>query len=266
MKKQIRVASDLHLEQFYGKDIASVEAEVLPKDERDADSILVLAGDISSKPDQLGLFLKQIEHRFKHVVYVPGNHEYYRHDMKFWNENVIDYLEDNFVNLSAAIGQVRCSVVDGVRFIYGTFWSDGGETAFDALNVSRGLWDFKIIKYDGHSFSVSDMVKIHEKMKSDVRAFLSVKSDVPTIVVSHHMPSYRLCHPRFGNEINGGFASKSEDLLIGESAPDVWIHGHTHDTIDMMLHDTRIVCNPRGYVSEVNASGHNSYAPKFIEV
>ena len=162
--------------------------------------------------------------------------------------------------------KVRCTEIDGVRFIYGTYWSDGGETGYDRLMVSRGLWDFKIIRNGAHGFSVDDMTKLHAKMRASVEAFLSVESDLPTVVVTHHMPSYRLCHPRFGNEINGGFASNSDALLIGDKAPNVWIHGHTHDTIDMKLHDTRIVCNPRGYVREVNASGHNSFAPKFIEV
>lgn len=261
----LRICSDLHAEQFYGKDVSLLAEELIPTHAQDADSILVLAGDISSKGDQLLQLIGTWRPRFKHIVYVCGNHEWYRHDMKMHGE-LLDAAFSTMDGVSASTTQVRCTVVDGVRFIYGTFWSDGGETAYDAMNVSRGLWDFKIIQFGGEPFSVADMVEIHQKMKSDVASFLSVKSDLPTVVVSHHMPSHRLCHPRFGNEINGGFASHSDSLLIGENAPDVWIHGHTHDTIDMMLHDTRIVCNPRGYAREVNSSGHNSYAAKFIEV
>ena len=27
-----------------------------------------------------------------------------------------------------------------------------------------------------------------------------------------------------------------------------WIHGHTHDACDYMIGDTRVLCNPRGYI------------------
>jgi len=265
MAKYIRVASDLHLEQFYGKDIYAVEVHILPHDPRDEDSILVLAGDISSKPDQLCMFLKCIEPRFQHIVYVPGNHEYYRHDMAVLNNNVSEHLKQHFTKVSAALGEVKCFDIDGIRFICGTYWSDGGETPLDRFNVSRGLWDFEIISNLGEKFTVEDMVDLHKTMKSDVQAFLEMPTDKLKVVVTHHMPSYRLCHPRFGNDINGGFASKSDNLLVGENSPDIWIHGHTHDTIDMALFDTRIVCNPRGYIRETNASAHNSYGAKFIE-
>jgi hypothetical protein len=27
----------------------------------------------------------------------------------------------------------------------------------------------------------------------------------------------------------------------------LWIHGHVHDSVDLVEHGVRIVCNPRGY-------------------
>lgn len=263
--KYLRVASDLHLEQFYGQDLFKVEELTLPRHENDAESILVLAGDISSKPDQLCLFLKLIEERFRHVIYVPGNHEYYHHDMSLWNGHM-ECMTEHFERVTAAHGEVKCVIVDGIRFIMGTLWADGGQTAYDAMNVSKGLWDFRIIQNDGYAFDVSDMVKLHNTMKNDIVRFLGAKSHSPTIVVTHHMPSHRLCHPRFGGEINGGFASNCDAILASDNAPDLWVHGHTHDTIDMQLFNTRIVCNPRGYRGEVNASCHNSYSPMFVDV
>lgn len=264
MAKHIRVVSDLHAEQFYGQDVQTLADLFVPADDRDQDAILVLAGDISSKGDQLLQLLDCWCSRFRQIVFVCGNHEWYRHDIVEHGKLIQE--AGDALGICVSTNKVRCTEVDGVRFIYGTYWSDGGETAHDQLNVSHGLWDFKIISNGGSGFSVADMTKLHAKMRASVEAFLNVDSDLPTVVVTHHMPSYRLCHPRFGNKINGGFASNSDDLLIGDKAPDVWIHGHTHDTIDMKLYDTRIVCNPRGYVSEVNASVHNSFAPKFIEV
>lgn len=263
--KYLRIASDLHLEQFYGQDLRKVEALTLEPHEKDAESILVLAGDISSKPGQLGLFLKLIENRFRHVIYVPGNHEYYRHDMTEWNER-LEQMSKHYERVTAALGKVKCVIVDDVRFIVGTMWSDGGHSEKDNMNVATGLWDFVIIRKDGDMFSVADMKKLHYEMVADIESFLKARDDKMTVVVTHHLPSYSLCHPRFGGSIDGGFASKSDYLLTADFAPDLWIHGHTHDTISRKLHNTQIVCNPRGYLCEVNACEHNSYAPLFVDV
>lgn len=270
--KYIRVSSDLHLEQYYGMDVAALEISVLPKDDRDAESILVLAGDVSSKPDQLVQFIAQVEKRFRYVIYVPGNHEYYRWEMTTWEPTVELMLSSNSDKTSYAIGKVLCQQIEGVRFIFGTLWSDGGSSLHDQAMVGRYLNDFRIIMLNGKRFTVPDMVYLHKKMKSDIEQFLiEDKTNMKNIVVTHHMPSYRLCHPRFGGEANGGFASNCDSILASDHAPDIWIHGHTHDTIDTQLYNTRIVCNPRGYHHEFDkdaAHEFNSYkvTPKFIEL
>ena len=38
--------------------------------------------------------------------------------------------------------------------------------------------------------------------------------------------------------------------LIEDRGPDLWVHGHVHDSLDYEVGDTRIVCNPRGYGTE----------------
>jgi Icc-related predicted phosphoesterase len=30
----------------------------------------------------------------------------------------------------------------------------------------------------------------------------------------------------------------------------LWIHGHTHESMDYTLAGTRVVCNPRGYLPD----------------
>lgn len=270
--KYIRVSSDLHLEQYYGMDVAAVEIDVLPKDERDIASILVLAGDISSKPDQLVQFIAQVEKRFRYVLYVPGNHEYYRNEITTWEPTVERMISDNSDKTSAAIGKIMCLQIDGIRFIFGTLWADGGATLHDQAMVGRYLNDFRIITLNGKKFTVSDMQVIHKQMKGDIERFLQQDtSGLKNIVITHHMPSYRLCHPRFGGDANGGFASNCDAILASDYAPAIWIHGHTHDTIDTQLYNTRIVCNPRGYHHEFRGDAtheFNSYKvePKFIEL
>lgn len=264
--KYLRVSSDLHLEQYYQQSIEKIVDKFIPNDDRDAESVLILAGDISSKPDQLVEFLKFIEQRFLKVIFVPGNHEYYHHNMIQWELDLDASLKQNTVNTLYALGKVESILYENVFFIFGTLWADGGFTLTEKGRVGNALWDFKIIEYKGGAFKVSDMFAIHTGMKKQISDLLKTNLDVKRVVVSHHLPSYQLCHPRFGTEINGGFAGNCDDI-IKEDKPDFWIFGHTHDTYDIMLHESRMISNPSGYHGEFrNQPEFNNYSAKFIEV
>jgi predicted phosphodiesterase len=154
-----------------------------------------------------------------------------------------------------------------IRIAFGTLWADGGHSLEEQAKVGQGLADFYLIQKDGRRFTVQDMMVWHKKQKAALVSFLRQEYDGKTIVITHHMPSYRLCHPRFGNEINGGFAADCDDILASDYAPDIWVHGHTHDQINRQLDRTRVVCNPRGYTreweTEFNKFGAN---PVFIDL
>ncbi len=262
----LRIASDLHLEGYYGQALGRLAGNFLPPDPRDATSILILAGDISSKQEQLLGFLSEIAPRFLHVFYVPGNHEYYRYDYDQWNDKLLKELVLN-ESITFACGGLSELELQGYRILGTTLWGDGGPTPLDQLNTDRGLNDFRLIHRNGNRFSVREMMVVHKQQKLELEASLKKPFDGKTIVVTHHMPSYRLCHPRFGNEINGGFASNCDDILAYDHAPWLWIYGHTHDTVDTQLWKTRLVCNPAGYRSEYSTSWNTFHeTPMFIEL
>lgn len=270
--KYLRVVSDLHLEQYAGSQIEQLVEYTVPTDARDAASILVLAGDISSKPTQLAMFIAEVEKRFRWVVYVPGNHEFYKHDMTKWETETRSLLESATEKTSYALSSVLCQQIDGIRFIFGTLWADGGTTIEERMTVARYLNDYRLITIDGVQFTVDTMQNIFEGQKASIEFMLQHDtSGMPNVVVTHHMPSLRLCHPRFGGSANGGFASNLDSVLASDYAPKLWIHGHTHDTIDTKLFNTRIVCNPRGYHKEFDRDVTHQYNKykvdaKFIEV
>ena len=270
--KYIRVASDLHLEQRFGKRAVFLHQTFLPPDERDTESVLVLAGDISSKPDQLIPFLREVEKHFPKVYYMPGNHEFYGHQMLKWAQDFRNTMasgpkkDPTCLKTEFATLGVSYEELENMRIIFGTLWADGGRSSYEQAMVARGLNDFHVIHTDDKKkFTVPDMILLHKQQKAEIKAHLAKPFDGITVVATHHMPSYRLCHPRFGNEINGGFASDCEDILTGENAPDIWIHGHTHDTGDNIMWNTRIVCNPSGYYFE-NDKRYNNFRPMFIDL
>lgn len=261
MIKHLRIASDLHLEGFTGRNSDTLLIDFIPRDPRDADSLLVLAGDISSIPSQLILFLAACLEKFPKVLFVPGNHEYYKHDFQAWNRIMSDRLFDLGDRLLYATDDVRVSFVDGVRYIYGTLWADGGPTLADQAKVGFYLNDFRLITNGFHpdhgsqlKFTVQDMIAKHRSQKHDIETALRSPFDGRTVVITHHLPSRRLVSARFwpidaSDGANGGFASDC-DTMIAVHEPSLWIHGHTHDTIDTELWKTRIVCHPAGYRGE----------------
>lgn len=261
----IRVASDLHIESQFGRDITKIETYFLPKDERDSESILVLAGDISSSPQQLFEFISLVEKRFSSVIYVPGNHESYHQDIDKWASDV-DVLFANLEKTHWSTLGVESKETGGVFFIFGTLWGDGGGSPLSILQIQHGMMDFRLISKNDSRFTVSDMMELNKKHALAIENLLIETIHERVVVVTHHLPSYSLCHPRFGNSLSGGFASAC-DSLIANGKPNLWIHGHTHDTGDSDLYGTRIVCNPFGYNFENCKPQHNNrYENKFISI
>ena len=267
--KHIRVASDLHLEGFIGRNPETLCIDFLPRDDRDADSILVLAGDISSNGEQLLGFLNECTKRFRKTYYVAGNHEFYKHDYIKHPAELIAAIANRqqmhgaFQGLETALTSVSYEELeeDKLRFIFAPLWADGGPTLADQGQVGFYLNDFRLITNGHHpdhgsvlKFSVQDMMREHKKQKAEIARYLDVPFDGRTVVITHHLPSRRLVSARFwprdgSDGANGGFASDCDNLICTKE-PWLWIHGHTHDTIDTKLWKTRIVCNPAGYRGE----------------
>jgi Icc-related predicted phosphoesterase len=84
-----------------------------------------------------------------------------------------------------------------------------------------------------------------------------------TVVVTHHGPSYLSVAAQFkGDRYNGAYVTELGNEIVDAGGPNVWVHGHTHVSLDYMIGDvTRVVVNPRGYVGhELN----DEFDPKML--
>ena len=234
---KIHILSDLHTE-FTEFDPANADADVV-----------VLAGDI-------GVGLGGIEwaaSKFLEVpvIYVPGNHEYYGHDIRLTAElkgaapGNIHVLDDDTLEL------------DGIRFVGSTLWTDfklhgEGEAWFARQRAKQWMQDFALIRNGERRFTPEDSALLHEASKAWLVGELEKKFDGPTVIVTHHLPASASVAKRYANDpLNPAFASKLEGL-IETHRPELWIHGHTHVPCNYELAETRIVCNPRGYPGEAS--------------
>ena len=250
---KIQLASDLHLEFGHNVHIANMH---------DAD-VLVLAGDIcmanAFKKKERHLhnvgyyhFFQEVSSRFNNVIYVIGNHEHYKNEFN----KTVAYLKDalsEFPNIHILDNEYVD--IDGVRFVGSTLWTDMNKGCPNTENYLRmAMSDFRIITYmdhEGNYYKFSPRTAMREHMVS--RHFIEETvrdSNLPVVVVTHHTPSKRSIHPRYADEyfMNAGYHNDLEDIMCSKIK--LWCHGHTHDSFDYTINDTRVVCNPFGYPNE----------------
>lgn len=239
---RLRIHSDLHFEHLpdFGKSLI----KSLPVD---GDEYLVLAGDIlplarKYEDRTLEALDQLLEKRYKQILFVPGNHEYYRTSI---SEGYVTLLRMEHVYGHEGFRVLRTGEVtniEGKRFIGDTMWFPDNPAN---RKFERHFSDFRLI---------SD-IQIAYKENAGWKKFFRDNCQEGDIVVTHHMPSYQSVATEFiGDNYNRFFLSNmSKD--IADKKPKLWVHGHTHHQFDYMEGTTRIVANPRGYPFEATMAG-----------
>ena len=233
---KLNILSDLHL--GFG---------AMERPENDAD-VVVLAGDVS-RPLEAAVWALRFE---KPVIYVLGNHEFYGSSIDGAAEQLKRLCEGTHVHVL----DDSDVVVDGVRFLGSTLWTDFelfDDTAKKAEAIAQArqlIRDFSRIRTreaESAVFTPEDSAALFRQHSRWLGARLSTPHAGPTVVVTHHAPSPQSIHPRFADSLlNACFVSDARHLLGADRAR-LWIHGHTHDSFDYSVNGTRVVCNPRGY-------------------
>ena len=267
---KIAICSDIHLE------FGPISLENTKKAE-----VLILSGDICVAKDILDLdphetrfddksskihkYFQECCARFKHVIYISGNHEHYNGDFA----ETFTVLRDRFgylVNLH--ILDKESVLINDIMFIGGTLWTDmNKEDGITLMHMKSMMNDFRCVKnsarkrhfhdLNGNSqfqvanFTPDDAVEDHKKMLEYIKIMVEGKHDQKIVVVGHHAPSKLSTHPRYAKEeiMNGGYSSDLSEFILDHPQIKLWTHGHTHENFDYLIGSTRIVCNPRGYIN-----------------
>lgn len=242
---KIHLSSDLHLE---------FEGNPRPTLPQDAD-VIVLAGDIS-----LGLtvhydvarYAKQ--HPNAHILFVPGNHEYYS-DGDFSRRR--DEMRDQIDKIPNAHFMDRDTVsIDGVVFLGATLWSGFDIQSNLPLHAAfkgaqRGLNDFHQILHEFVLLTPEEMAGWYKESKSWLRTELQKHADAKCVVITHFAPTMATQHGTIPvGPLTSYFQANCGDL-IEEFAPPLWLYGHNHWNKDFKIGDTRLVANQGGYPGEV---------------
>jgi Icc-related predicted phosphoesterase len=232
---KIQLCSDLHLDHYrvHRNDKngwPGLMEKVVPQTDAD---VLVVAGDVG-KVGHTSAFLHHVAGRYRHVVYVAGNHEYY------------DTTRGEFWDKLTAPSNVHCLdnasvTLDGVKFVGSSLWFPDTPNARQRRGQINDFWCIERI--EGWIWA--------EFERS--RAFLDTELEPGCVMVTHHLPSVLSVAPRFKDSpLNCYFVGDVSDL-IAKHRPALALHGHTHLPCDYMLGSTRVLCNPLGYPGEERA-------------
>ena len=238
--KHIRLISDLHLE------FSAFSLERMPEDE---ETLLVLAGDVAAYNGGVLFIHLQCRH-FASVLYVLGNHEHYNGNFQLTEREIEAALESyNLSHLVTVAGGATKIEFDGLRILAGTLWTDlNNDNVLTHATVSSYLNDYKVISNGSAKLTTEDTYSEFQKTISQFDTWLKEDYSGKTVIVTHHMPSDKAVAFTFKNDyhMNGGFRSDL-DSFIEKYAPSMWLFGHTHSNCDIMVSQTRLLCNPRGY-------------------
>lgn len=236
---KIHVLADLHLE--FGAYVP-VPVEV---------DVVVLAGDIHIK----GRAIPFIRNLFPNVpvVYVPGNHEYYR--------GALPKIDDE---LRAAAHSTHVHYLEneqwifgGVRFLGCALWTNftifGFDRRADCMDASeRAVNDYALIRVNPKFRRLTPLhtAILHRQSRKWLEERLAEPFPGRTVVVTHHAPSLRSVQSRFRDDpVTAAFAEDMEEFIYSHPI-DLWIHGHTHHCVDYTIGTCRVLSNQRGYADE----------------
>lgn len=232
-----QVVSDLHLESRgrFGNQTDYVLGPIL--DSRDSCENLIIAGDLCTvfKPDVYRDVLTRLCSEYKNVVYVLGNHCYYKSN-RHKTVTVMRAIEDVLDNLY----WLDCEdiTIDGAKIFGDTFWFPRtlkGESMQDDFSDFRFIEGAKDFIYEHHDTAVRG---------------LKSRAGKVDIVVTHHGPSLKSIHPKFYHYDSNMFFCNNYEDLIREVNPKVWVHGHVHSNWSYFVGQTNVVVNPYGYPGE----------------
>jgi DNA repair exonuclease SbcCD nuclease subunit len=215
-------------------------------------------------------FLKRCSNEFPHVVAIGGNHELYNGR---WSAGISHLREEYSRYPNIHFLERDAWTHKDVMFIGGTLWTDMNKSDPVTLHsIHSMLNDYHLILNDEKGYTKLRPAHTVYRHRKTVEFFETMLKDNPgqkTVVVSHHAPCARSISEKYVRDtiMNGAYYSDLSNLILDNPQIPVWFHGHIHSESDYTIGDTRVVCNPRGYVGLERASQEDEpYYPKIVEV
>ena len=248
MSLKFQIASDLHIENDASEYI-NTEDYITP-----VAPILILAGDIGNlyKKTQLYNFLEELCEKFIAVIYVPGNHEYYKikskESLPFYKLNfILKELEDELENLY--ILRQDCIQINDIIFAGCTLWS----------KYSLPYLPKFIVRISGFTKEYYNSLYYRDlKFIKKVIQYCS-SNNKKLVIITHHVPTWNIDTIKKTDKYSSLYFSNL-DYLLESNRVHTWICGHIHYNFDIKIGTTRLVCNQKGKIKDKI----RDYSKKFL--
>ena len=234
---KIQIVSDLHQEFGYSE---------LSFDNAD---LVAFAGDVNLGIK--GLHWIQSRIKSKPVIYVLGNHEYYKssypkvlNKLKLIAEYTnVHVLENSFID------------IDDIRFHGCTLWTDFsifGDPMEYGIICQSSMNDYKMIKRDPTYSKLRsiDTYKNHQVSRKWLDSSLVMSEKSKNLIITHHAPSLQSVPEQYKKDpVTAAYTSNMEEFILKHQW-DFWNHGHIHIPARYHIGKTEVICNPHGYMDE----------------
>ena len=229
---KFQIMSDLHIE--YLDDNVDPFSFIEPE----AD-ILILAGDIGRiyKYEQLYNFINKLSTKFKYIIYVLGNHEYY-----YSGENKKKYMNELFDDVKKMEKEIKnlyildkaCIKIEDICIIGCTLWS---YVKYIPSFIVR-IHDINTYKYN----------KKHEEDLLYIKKMINYckKNNLKCVIVTHHPPTFDVCPYKRDDKYKDLYGNNL-DYLLDKEYVNTWICGHVHNNFDYLTtKGTHLLSNQKG--------------------
>lgn len=280
---KVQVVSDIHLEIGHIPHLPGGDILILAGD------TLVLAHTESKRQDP-----KSVEHRrnyetffrvqvskYQRVLVLMGNHEHYGGVIEDSYDLYTRFLEEHAPH--AKLLENETAKIGDWTFLGTSLWAPCQRKSEPWVehHIADSMNDFRMIRtrsveersdwgdsakmtmtlINGRPLKTSDVRKLHESAVRFLRD--SVRKQDRVVVLTHHAPSlksgtkYQLTGSINGDVLTPAYCSSQDHWIEKSPQIAVWVHGHTHVSVDYQIGQTRVLANQHGYW------GHEAIARHF---
>ncbi|MCF8357850.1 MAG: metallophosphoesterase [Prolixibacteraceae bacterium] len=243
---KLQIISDIHLE-FGLRDFDFTGCD-----------LLICAGDIHLGEKGLQWLLEKVNNI--PVVYVLGNHEYYKNAYP----KLLIKLKEQAAGTNIHVLENDSFQFNDVTFHGTTLWTNFelyGNFDLACFNCEQRMNDYRLIRRSP-SYSrlrATDTLAIFRKSFAWLKKSFSESKTGKNVLVTHHAPSIRSVAPAYKTDVvSAAFASNLEGFIL-DTQPNLWVHGHIHTASDYTIGSTRVICNPVGYPFEETGFNNNLF-------
>lgn len=223
------------------------------------DCTVLLAGDIHEvkKKNKYKEILSVFSEKFKNVVLICGNHEYYTRSI-FQVHNDLEQMVTEFDNVYFL--NDSSIIIDGVHIIGSTLWTDFNDDIVCKIQAQMKINDYRYIRNGPKGIPYKRKLTIQDVEFSHYISKTFIKNEIDNIqkrepnarivIMTHHAPSFQSVPLAYKNSIlNGAFASNMDSFLLSLTNC-TWVHGHIHDAVEYTIGTCRVISNPLGHGPE----------------